>query len=44
MSNNTKNTGAGKGSKPRPVDINKYSKNYDDIKWSKRSKKIKEER
>lgn len=38
MSNNNQ---AGKGDKPRPVNIDKYAKNFDDIDWSKHRKTIK---
>lgn len=32
------NNGAGKGSKPRPVDLNKYRENFSKIKWIKKDK------
>jgi len=41
MSNETRNkSGAGKGDKPRPINLDRYGSNYDQIKWpSKKEKK-----
>ncbi len=39
--NNNKDTGAGKGDKPRPVKHSEYRKNYDQIDWSKHKNKEK---
>lgn len=37
-----KGLGAGKGDSPRPVDREKYNKNYDQIDWSDTAEKRKE--
>jgi len=36
------NKQAGKGDKPRPVNKTVYDKNYEEINWHRKSKKLKE--
>jgi hypothetical protein len=42
MENNTNNSGAGKGDKPRNCFSQKYRDNYDSINWNKKEKKDEE--
>jgi hypothetical protein len=42
MENNTNNSGAGKGDKPRNCFSQKYRDNYDSINWNKKEEKDEE--